>query len=185
MHDAFSHQAQEQIAREVGERQHHARDGAVRGLLRVNIEARCGLTFHAQSPGAPGFTLVVDEPPARGGEDQGPPPLMYFLTAVGSCLLTQFVRLSVAWGIDVQVRDMQVRGEWDRAVGGSFKAIRQEIHAHGTASREDVERLAAAAEDFCYIHATLRDAVSMTTVVHLNDSETITRTTEPPARVQR
>ena len=55
----------------------------------------------------------------------------------------------------------------------------QEVHAEGSLSKGDLERLTERAEGFCYIHNTLSKAIKMTTVVYLNGEEAVRRVSNP------
>ena len=180
---AFSAETQERIRKGIEEREQTPNDPTIRGLVRVDIQVSGGLTYHAQTPSEPQFTMTIDEPEERGGGGQGPSPLVYFLTGAASCFLNQFIRLGIARGIDLEFKEMHVRGERERGIGGAFQHITQEVHAEGSASQTEVEELTTQAEEFCYVHATLRKAVTMTTVVHVNGVEAVRRTSEPPALV--
>ena len=176
-------EVQEIIRKGIADRERTPNDPNFRALVRVSIQVDEGLTYHARSPSEPQFTLTIDEPEERGGQGQGPSPLTYFLTGAGACMLNQFIRLSIARNIDLRFKGMGVRGERERGIGGAFQLITQEVHAEGSASQQEVEELTEQVEAFCYVHATLRKAVKMTTVVHVNGVETVRRTSEPPALV--
>jgi uncharacterized OsmC-like protein len=177
----ISQETAETIRKGIEEREHIPNDPSVRGIVRVDIQVSGGLTYHAQTPSEPQFTMIIDEPEERGGGGQGPSPLVYFLTGAATCFLNQFIRLGIARGIDLEFKEMHVRGERERGIGGAFQHIIQEVHAEGSASQQEIEELTTQAEAFCYVHATLRKAVKMTTVVHVNGAEAVRRTSEPPA----
>lgn len=173
--DALLQTVREGIARREGGTDHEW----LRGLNRVEIVRVDHLTYHARSTSEPQFQLTIDEPPERGGEHQGPSPLIYFLTGVGACLLNQFVRLNIARGLDVNFKRVSVRGEFGRQVGGGFEHITQEVYAEGTASPAQLQKLCEEAEAFCYVYATLSRAVKMTTVLYVNRQEAARRTSTP------
>ncbi len=169
------------ITEGVAQREALIEQDGLRGLIRVEIEPVDTLTYHARPTAESEFTLVVDEPVDRGGGNKGPSPLVYFLTGIGACLLSQFVRVGIARGVDLSYKEMRLKGERDRRVGGGFQHITQEIYAEGPASEDEVRALSEEAEAFCYVHVTLRRAVKMTLVVHLNGNEVVRRVSEPPA----
>ena len=123
--------------------------------------------------------MIVDEPPERGGTGSGESPLSHFLTGAGSCLLNQYIRVAVAEGLDVTFTSMNVRGDARRDVSGGFEHIQQELFAEGTVSEDAMARLAERAEGLCYVHNTLKGAVKITTVVHLNGQEVVRRVSNP------
>ena len=151
----------------------------IRGIHRVAIQVEEGLRYRATRPGEARFATIVDEPTERGGTGQGEGPLFHFLTGAGSCLLNQYIRLAVAEGLDLTFTSMNVRGDARRDVGGGFEHIQQELFAEGTVSAEAMVRLAERAEGFCYVHNTLKSAVKITTVVHLNGQEVVRRVSDP------
>ena len=122
----------ERVRKGVAERERTTEQQGLRGLTHVEIAVEGHSTFRAHSPSEPEFTLTVDEPEERGGRNQGPPPLAYFLTGVGTCLLMQVARLIIARDLDLRVLGMHMRGERERQVGGGFLHIIQEIDAEGS-----------------------------------------------------
>ncbi len=151
----------------------------LRGSRRVDIESVDHLTYRARDTATPNFEIVVDEPHERGGRNQGPSPIAYFLTGAGACLLNQFIIVSIAEGLNLRFQQNQVKGEFRREVGGSFQSITQDVFVEGDASEAVMQKLTEKAEAFCFIHMTLNKAVKMTTVVHLNGKEVVRRISEP------
>ena len=151
----------------------------LRGLNRIDIEVSEGLAYRATRPGEEGAVMTVDEPPERGGTGTGASPLAHFLTGAGSCLLNQFIRVSIAEGYDLTFTKLNVRAEFRRDVGGGFEHLMQDVFADGTLADEEMGRLAERAEAFCYVHNTLSKAIKITTVVHLNGREVVRRVSEP------
>ena len=151
----------------------------IRAIHRIAIEVEEGLRYRATRPGETQFATTVDEPAERGGTGAGPGPLTHFLTGAGSCLLNQYIRVAVAEGLDLRFTAMNVRGDARRDVGGGFEHIQQELFAEGTVAEDAMVRLAERAEGLCYVHNTLKHAVKLTTVVHLNGQEVVRRVSEP------
>lgn len=148
-------------------------------VLRVEIEPIEHLTYRVRPTAEPHFEFYVDEPTERGGRDQGPSPITYFLTGVGSCLLNQFIRLAIARELPISVSSMTVKGVFERTVGGGFKEIVSELHIEGDATADGLKELAVDAEGYCYIHNTLSKAVRMTTELYLNGDHVATRVAGP------
>ena len=176
---AVSSELVETIRRGLADREQTTDVERLRRLVRVEIESVERLTYHARSVAEPEFTLKIDEPRQRGGQDQGPSPLIYFLTGVGACLLNQFVRLGIARELDLRFLQVQVKGELQGKIGGGFEHITQELYAEGSVSPEELQELAEKAEALCYIHNTLSKATKMTVVVHLNGTEALRRISGP------
>jgi putative redox protein len=115
------------------------------------------------------FTFYVDEPIERGGTDQGPNPLAYFIAGAASCLINQFLTDAIFRGVTLEDVEMTARGHFDRRIGGAFKEIIYDLRLTSHSSKEDVLSLAREAEEMCYAHQTLRRAgVKMTTNIFLN-----------------
>ncbi len=169
----------DKVRQGVIEREGAADPESLRRLIRVEINPVEHFSYEAHSPAEPQFKMMIDEPKARGGGEQGPSPTIYFLTGSASCLLNQFLRLSIAEGLDIRFTQMQAKGEFQRKVGGGFVSITQEIYAEGSASQEELEKLTEKAESFCYVHMTLNKVVTMTTVLYLNGNEVVRQVTGP------
>jgi len=115
------------------------------------------------------FTFYVDEPVERGGTDQGPNPLAYFIAGAASCLINQFLTDAIYRGITLEDVEMAARGHFDRRMGGAFKEIVYDLRLTSPSSKEDILSLAREAEEMCYAHQTLKKAgVKMTTNLFLN-----------------
>lgn len=140
----------------------------MRGLHRIEIAVSGVLAYEARDASEGEAVMVLSEPPKRGGAGGGSSPLAAFLAGAGSCLLHQFVRITIAEGYPVRFVTAMVRGEFRREPGGKFQRIRFEIHAEGNVAGVPLDSLAERAELLCYAHNTLRPSVEMTTRLHLN-----------------
>jgi uncharacterized OsmC-like protein len=115
------------------------------------------------------FTFLVDEPAERGGTDQGPNPLAYFIAGAASCLINQFLTDAIYRGITLEGVEMAARGHFDRRMGGAFEEIIYDLRLTSPSAKEDILSLAREAEEMCYAHQTLKKAgVRMTTNIFLN-----------------
>jgi len=115
------------------------------------------------------FTFTVDEPPERGGTDQGPNPLAYFIAGAASCLMNQFLTDAIYRGVELQDVQMVARGHFNRKLGGSFTDIVYEVKLTSRAPKDAILSVAREAEEMCYAHQTLKKAgVKMTTNIFLN-----------------
>lgn len=115
------------------------------------------------------FTFYVDEPVERGGTDQGPNPLAYFIAGAASCLINQFLTDAIYRGVKLDDFEMTARGHFDRRMGGAFEEIIYDVRLTSPSSKEDIAALAGEAERMCYAHQTLKRAgVKMTTNILLN-----------------
>ncbi len=102
--------------------------------------------------------FIVDEPPDRGGTDQGVNPLGYFLAGAASYLATQFLRVIIAKSMRVETFSMSALGRFDRRLGGSFTEIRYAVNMTGSEDEDSIRRLSERAQLQCYAHNTLKKA---------------------------
>jgi len=117
------------------------------------------------------FVFYVDEPEERGGTDQGPNPLAYFIAGAASCLINQYLTDAIYRGVALEDLEMAARGHFDRRMGGAFEEIIYDLRLTSPSSKEDILSLAREAEEMCYAHQTLKKAgVKMTTNIFLNGS---------------
>ena len=136
------------------------------GAERVDLRRVEHLKLEARKRG---FTFTVDEPPERGGTDQGPNPLAYFIAGAASCLINQFLTDAIYRGIDLKEVEMTARGHFNRKLGGAFTDIIYDLKLVSPSSKETILSLATEAEEMCYAHQTLKKAgVKMVTNISLN-----------------
>jgi len=115
------------------------------------------------------FTFYVDEPAERGGTDQGPNPLAYFIAGAASCLINQFLTDAIYRNVNLEDVQLAARGHFDRRMGGAFEEIIYDLKLTSSSSEDDILSLAKEAEEMCYAHQTLKKAgVKMRTNIFLN-----------------
>ena len=115
------------------------------------------------------FTFYVDEPEERGGTDQGPNPLAYFIAGAASCFINQLLTDAIYRAVKLEDVELSARGHFDRRMGGSFKEIVYDLKLTSPAPKADILSLAKEAEKMCYAHQTLKKGgVKMTTNIILN-----------------
>ena len=135
------------------------------GTQRIDIELVEQLRFQA-SFGR--FSFTIDEPPERGGTDQGLPPLAYFLAGAASCLMTQYAKLAIAKSVPLASMKAVARGHLDRRMGGAFTDMIYDITIESPATKDTISGIAREAESMCYAHNTLKKTVHMQTILTLN-----------------
>ena len=139
------------------------------GAERVDLRRLEHLKFEVRKRD---FTFLVDEPAERGGTDQGPNPLAYFIAGAASCLLNQYATLAIARDIEVTGLELAARGHFDRRLDGAFEEVIYDIRLHSGASEQAILDLAREAERMCYAHNTLKKAgVKMVTNLSLNGKQ--------------
>lgn len=157
----------EATIREHVRKRHEADDsGFLFGSERVDLRRVDHLKVEAKKRG---FSFIVDEPAERGGTDQGPNPLAYFLAGAASCLVNQYLSDAIYRGVKVDDIALTARGHFDRRMGGAFTEIIYDLKLSSPSPRDAVARLSKEAEEMCYAHSTLKKAgVKMVTNVFLN-----------------
>jgi uncharacterized OsmC-like protein len=168
------------IAAGVRRREEHSDPATMRGVDRVEITVREGLSYEARNPHEPDGAMRIGEPVERGGDGSGASPLTHFLTGAGSCLLNQFVRVAITEGLPLRFEGASVRGEFRREAGGRMQRIACEVRASGSIDEATAAALMARAERLCYIHQTLVAVVEMTTSLVV-DGRTVARHVDGPA----
>jgi uncharacterized OsmC-like protein len=103
------------------------------------------------------FKIIVDEPPALGGEDKGANPVEYLLTALIGCL--NIVAHLVAKEMDIKIDRLEIdaSGELntDRLLGiktserAGFRIVNVNIKAHTNADEATLEKWIAVVKDRC------------------------------------
>jgi uncharacterized OsmC-like protein len=114
------------------------------------------------------YSMLVDEPPSRGGDGSAPAPLSYFVLGAGACLMTQIAKLAILDNLDISSLSMSVRGHFDRVLRGSFTDIIYDIQMTGGESIGRVRRLCKEADEHCFASNTLRSSVRLVVNITYN-----------------
>ncbi|MDG7006747.1 MAG: OsmC family protein [Nitrososphaerota archaeon] len=136
------------------------------GSERVDLRRVAHLKLEARKRK---FKFTVDEPAERGGTDEGPNPLAYFIAGAASCLTNQYLTDAIFRGVKLEGLELTARGHFDRRMGGAFTEIVYDLRLTSRSPKAAILRLSREAEDMCYAHNTLKKAgVKMTTNLFLN-----------------
>ncbi|WP_232668712.1 OsmC family protein [Pseudonocardia sp. TRM90224] len=117
--------------------------------------------------------LLVDEPPALGGDNEAPNPVETALAALLSCQVVTYrvwaAKLGVPLddiGIDVQ-GDLDVRGFYgfDDTVRPGFGDVRVTVTLSGPAEAAEYRRLATAVDAHCPVLDLFRSTTPVTTTL--------------------
>lgn len=148
-------------------KRHEANDeGFLFGSERVDLRRVNHLKLEAKKRK---FAFVIDEPAERGGTDEGPNPLAYFIAGAASCLANQYLTDAIFRGVKLEDMELTARGHFDRRMGGAFSEIVYDIRLKSPSPKEAIVSLSKEAEDMCYAHNTLKKAgVKMSTNLFLN-----------------
>jgi uncharacterized OsmC-like protein len=138
----------------------------------VLVEVCQGGAFKTECTGGK-HTVVVDQPMAAGGTDEGPTPLDYQLISLGGCI-------AAIGRIIVNQRHLLVRGirvsvegelDTDRLLGKAaqdrvgFSSIRAAVEIDADLSREEKARLLQEIDDRCPISDNLKNPTPVVIVL--------------------
>ncbi len=104
-------------------------------------------------------TMIIDQPVAGGGKDEGPSPLAVFLFALGGCLATIAKIKAKQERIDLRGFDVDVEGDIDTAYlmgkttegRAGFTEIRVSIKIDADMTDEEKQAFFAAVDKRCPI----------------------------------
>ncbi len=124
--------------------------------------------------------LIIDEPEALGGSDQGPNPVELILAALGSCQEITYRAFATALGIpldSVRVEltgDIDLRGFFavDPDVRPGYEAIRGTVHLESSADPETLEQLRQAVNQHCPVLDILANPVPVALALETQVSAT-------------
>jgi uncharacterized OsmC-like protein len=113
------------------------------------------------------FELDADEPPLLLGEDQGPNPVEYALTALAACVTTSIVYHAAAKGIKLKSVESKLEGDIDlrgflgisKDVSPGFKEIRMNFKIESDAPAEQLKELIEFAPPLSPVFNTITRAV--------------------------
>ena len=135
------------------------------GLNRTTINNFYG-TQKEHTHKAP-FVLDADEPPLLLGEDQGPNPVEYALTALAACVTTSIVYHAAAKGIELKSVESRLEGDIDlrgflgisEDVSPGYKGIRMVFKIDSDAPAEKIDELIQVAPNLSPVYRTITGAV--------------------------
>ena len=120
-------------------KRHEANDeGFLFGSERVDLLRSRRLKLEARKGK---FTFAVDEPPERGGTDEGPNPLAYFIAGAASCLINQYLTDAIYRGVQLDEVAMTARAHFDRRMGGAFTEVIYDLRLSSPSPKGAVVRL--------------------------------------------
>jgi len=113
------------------------------------------------------FELDADEPPLLLGEDQGPNPVEYALTALAACVTTSIVYHAAAKGIKLKSVESKLEGDIDlrgflgisKEVSPGYKEIRMNFKIESDAPAEQLKELIGFAPSLSPVFNTITRAV--------------------------
>ncbi len=132
---------------------------AIRQKTQMTIKLSGRGTSHARSETEiDGLTVVIDEPVARGGTNEGPSPTATAYAALIGCTNVIGSKCADKLGVDIGHLTFAMEVDFDRRgvllmeeVDVPFTAIRLDVAADGPASQNDLDRVAAETAKYCPI----------------------------------
>lgn len=112
------------------------------------------------------FKLVVDEPPALGGEDRGANPVEYILAGFAGCLNVMAHLIAAEMGVKLRRLEVEASGQLDtdrllgksKSVRAGFQEIRVALKVDSDAAPATLERWLAAVKDRCPVSDNLTNS---------------------------
>lgn len=132
---------------------------AIRQKTHMTIKLAGRGTSHARSETEiDGNTVVIDEPVARGGTNEGPSPTATAYAALVGCTNVIGHKCAHKLGIDIGNLAFRMEVDFDRRgvllmeeVDKPFTAIRLDVAADGPCDDDALQRVAAETAKFCAI----------------------------------
>ena len=132
----------------------------------THLEARVG-RYH----------FVADEPPERGGDDNGPAPLQYMIAGVAFCLLTQVARFAPLYKVEIEDATADARADLRTTekydvddAAPYFEDVAIDLHVSSPSPPVLVAKLVAHAERGCHASQSLRHTIPVALHATLNGS---------------
>jgi uncharacterized OsmC-like protein len=116
------------------------------------------------------FVLDADEPPILLGEDKGPNPVEYALTALAACVTTSIVYHAAAKGITIHAMESRLEGDIDLRgflglsddIPRGYKEIRMFVNIEADAPAEQLEEIVKLGPTYSPVFDTITRAVPVT-----------------------
>ena len=132
---------------------------AIRQKTQMTIKLTGQGTSHSRSETEiDGNTVVIDEPVARGGTNEGPSPTATAYSALIGCTNVIGNKCADKLGVEIGHLAFEMEVDFDRRgvllideVDVPFTANRLAVTADGPASQDDIDRVAAETAKFCPI----------------------------------
>ncbi|MGC8480285.1 MAG: OsmC-related (seleno)protein [Acidimicrobiales bacterium] len=142
----------------------------IRAVAKVEHNTRIGIRVGR-------FTFQSDEPIERGGEGAAPTPLQYFAAGIASCLLTQLVRFSPQFNVQIDAAETDVRFVIDKrekfglhGSGSAAQYVEVRIDVHSPSDPEHIQQLIAHAEHSCHAEQSLIQPIEVKSVATVHGS---------------
>lgn len=120
-----------------------------------------------------GHTIVMDAPERVGGEDQGPIPKPFVLTALSGCTGMDIVAILRKAQKKVKDLDIRVIGELSKTAPIEYVSIHVKYYFLGDEENKDaaLDAVTTSQEKYCGVSHMLRKALPVTWEVNYNGKE--------------
>ena len=117
-----------------------------------------------------GHTIIMDAPERVGGEDQGPIPMPFVLTALSGCTGMDIVAILRKSNHEVKDFNMKVIGELSKHAPIEYVAIHVVYEFSGDEANKEAALVAVTVsqEKYCGVSHMLRKAIPVTWEVNFN-----------------
>ena len=117
--------------------------------MRVVARRREGFTHEVEIEG--GHTIVIDEPPEKGGADLGPPPTRLVAGALAGCIAVTMEMYAERKGWDLGAVEVEVDVSYEAHLPRAFDVV---LRLPAGLSKEQKQRLTVVARK-CPVHKLL------------------------------
>ena len=134
-----------------------------------------------------GHTIIMDAPERVGGEDNGPIPKPFILTALSGCTGMDIVSILRKAQKEVENFDIKVSGELSKKPPIMYISIHVVYNFTGDTSCKDavLEAVNLSQEKYCGVSQMLKKALPVTWEVNYNGMQLFNNKIEEPAVVEK
>lgn len=127
-----------------------------------------------------GHTIIMDAPARVGGEDNGPIPKPFVLTALSGCTGMDVVKLLSNKGIVLDDFNLRIHGELSKGQPMEYVAIHVIYEIKGAAAHQEatMEAITMSQEKICGVSSMLKKALPVTWEVVYNGAQLFTNKPE-------
>lgn len=120
-----------------------------------------------------GHTIIMDAPERVGGEDHGPIPKPFVLTALSGCTGMDIIAILRKARKEIKDLDIKVEGELSKTAPIEYVAIHVTYYFTGDAEYQDaaLDAVLTSQEKYCGVSHMLRKALPVTWEVNYNGKE--------------
>jgi putative redox protein len=117
-----------------------------------------------------GHTISMDAPERAGGEDQGPIPKPFLLTALSGCTGMDVVALLRKWSQEIGNLNIRAEGELSKGSPVTYTRIHLVYEAEGQPDQREavMEAIRLSQEQYCGVSYLLKKAIPVTWEIWFN-----------------